>query len=88
MLLPFHNQRRQLGNDRNISYSCATYLNAAVHTHFYCAIALGQAIVANMKQRDRDRLEALVKSDTTISQHRIRNLAIQNQVPESLEGEF
>lgn len=58
------------------------------HSFLLCAIALGQVIVANMKQRDRDRLEALVKSDTTISQHRIRNLAIQNQVPESLEGEF
>lgn len=53
-----------------------------------CAIALGQVAIANMRQRDRDRLMELVKNDTQLTHRTIQGLAAQCQIPVSLESKF
>ncbi|KAJ5183283.1 hypothetical protein N7492_000899 [Penicillium capsulatum] len=51
-----------------------------------CAIALGQVVIANMRQRDRHRLIELVENDTHFSHRTIQRLAARCQIPVSLES--
>ncbi|KZF22637.1 hypothetical protein L228DRAFT_260795 [Xylona heveae TC161] len=66
-------------------FLCDLLENSGPHSFLLCAIALGQAIIANMKQQDRSRLVDLIKNDTRLSQPNIRDLAIQNHIPVSLD---
>ncbi|KAJ5830858.1 uncharacterized protein N7525_009111 [Penicillium rubens] len=50
--------------------------DCGAHAVLLCAVALGQVIVANMNQQNRDRLGGILKTDTRLSGTVIRELAV------------
>ncbi|KAI9036305.1 uncharacterized protein KD926_002068 [Aspergillus affinis] len=57
------------------------------HAVLLCAVALGQVIVANMNQQNRDRLGGIFKTDTRLSGTVIRKLAaVECNLPESTQS--
>lgn len=69
-------------------FLCGLLESGGPHLFLLCAIALGQVIVANMKQQERARLRELANNDTQLAQRTIRDLAIQHQIPVSIEREL
>lgn len=68
-------------------FLCSLLEEGGPHLFLLCAIALGQVIVANMKERERRRLVGLARDNTQLAQPIIKDLAIQCQIPVSLESE-
>lgn len=67
-------------------FLCGLLEKAGPPSFLLCAIALGQVVIANMRQRDRDRLMELVKNDTQLAHRTIQGLAAQCRIPVSLES--
>jgi len=69
-------------------FLCGLLENSGPHSFLLCAIALGQVIIVNMKQRDRDKLVGLIKNETQLAHPTIRDLAAQQHIPISSDSEF
>jgi hypothetical protein len=62
--------------------------DCGAHAVLLCAVALGQVIVANMNQQNRDRLGGILKTDTRLSGTVIRELAVvECNLPDTTQRE-